>query len=160
MPQPHQQARTWISAPGGYIVLAAGLLLFAACGATANGGASGQVIVAANQQQYGAHDRVTVTVTNGLASAILAADHQSNCTIVTIERQDGQTWQPQNPCLLKTATRLVTLAPGSATTLTLDAPAGSGVAGWSPGAYRLTFTYRMSQQGGETMITSGTFNIG
>jgi hypothetical protein len=136
------------------------MLLLAACGATPGGGTTAQVTVVASQPRYGPQDHVTVTVTNGLASAILAADHQSNCTTVTIERQDGQTWQPQNPCLLRSATRLVTLAPGSATPVDLAPPAGSGASGWAPGTYRLAFTYRLDQSGTDTSITSPPFTIG
>ena len=140
--------------------LAAGLALMAACGApTPSGGASSPVTIITDQQRYSARDTVTATITNGVGSDILAADHQSNCTIVTIQRQDGQTWQPQNPCALKSATRLITLAPGSVTAQPL-APPASAAAGWAPGTYRIAFTYQTTQSGPETTLYSAQFTIG
>jgi len=145
----------------GFAGLAAGLALLAACGAsTTPGGSSGQVTIITDQPRYGASDTVHATVTNGLASSVLTADHQSNCGIVTIERQEGQTWQPQNPCLLKTATRLITLAPGSVTTAPLQPPTAAGASGWTAGTYRVAFTYRLSQAGSDTTIYSAQFSIG
>jgi hypothetical protein len=62
---------------------------------------------------------VTATIANGLSTSILAADHQSDCTVLLIEYLAGQTWQPQNLCLLKSRTRLVSFGAGTATSQAL-----------------------------------------
>ncbi|GAC1460273.1 MAG: hypothetical protein PVSMB4_19260 [Ktedonobacterales bacterium] len=149
------------------IGLAAGLVLLAGCGLSgASGGGSGtgsptpgQVTLATNQQRYAPSEPVVVTVTNGLAVRILAADHQSDCTVVTIERQNDQTWQPQNPCRLMSPTRLIPLDSGSAMTLQLQPPQGTGTAGWTPGTYRIALSYRHSASDEGTTIYSATFVV-
>lgn len=149
------------------IGLVAGFLLLAGCGMSGSIGSSsgsggvtsGQVTVATSKQQYGSSETVVVTITNGLANAILAPDHQSDCTVVTIERLANQTWQPQNMCQLKSATRLVSLPSGSTLTPQVRPPALNGAAGWLPGTYRVAFEYRQSASDQGSTIYSATFTI-
>jgi hypothetical protein len=149
------------------IGLAAGLVLLAGCGLSGPSGSGsgigsptpGQVTLATNQQRYAPSDIVVVTVTNGLATRILAADHQSNCTMVTIERQSDQTWQPQNPCRLMSPTRLIPIESGSAISQQLQPLQATGTAGWAPGTYRIAFTYRLSAPDEGTTIFSASFVV-
>lgn len=125
-------------------------------------GASDQVKVTTDSLRYRPGDTITVTITNGLASGILAADHQSNCTTVTLERQDGTTWQPQNPCRLMIATRLVAFGAGSMTAVRLQPQTGADTApaGWAAGTYRVAFSYAHSAGGTSTTSYSASVTIG
>lgn len=148
--------------------LAAGLVLLAGCGlSSSSGGGAGtgnptpsQVTVTTSQQRYTPSDTVIVTITNGLATRILAADHQSNCTIVRIELQSGQAWQPQNPCKLMSPTRLIPLDPGSATTQQLQPIQQAGATRWTSGTYRIVLAYRQNPTDADTTIYSASFDVG
>ena len=115
-----------------------------------------QVTVTVAQGQYATGDSIAASVVNGRSDAIRVADHQSGCTIVTVERQSGSSWQAQNPCLLRSPTRLVTLALGSVTAVSVSPPGG----GWAPGAYRVSLTYRAETGDAETAVTSAVFRVG
>jgi hypothetical protein len=149
------------------IGLVAGFVLLAGCGMSGSTGGSsgshsvtsGQVTVATNKQQYGSSETVVVTITNGLPNAILAPDHQSDCTVVTIERLANQTWQPQNMCQLKSATRLVSLPSGSTLTPQVRPPALNGAVGWLPGTYRVAFEYRQNASDQGSTVYSASFTI-
>jgi len=116
---------------------------------------AGQVTIAV-AQQYGPNDTIEASVANGLPGDIRVADHQSGCTILTVERLAGSSWQAQNPCLLRSPTRLTALAAGSVTPVAVQPPPG----GWSPGVYRATLVYREAAGDVETSVTSATFRVG
>jgi hypothetical protein len=145
----------------GTVVLLVGCGLSQTPGNTPNPGTvtSGHVTVTASKAQYGPTETVTATIANGLSSSILAADHQSDCTVLLIEYLTGQTWQPQNLCLLKTATRLISFGAGTATSQPLHPPSGPNTSGWPVGTYRIAFTYRLSPSGPETTVYSAQFTI-
>ena len=65
------------------------------------------------QAHAGVTDTLTVTVVNDLPVAIQVEDHQSDCTIVTLERQVGGDWQAVASCQLETPTRLQSIPPGA-----------------------------------------------
>jgi hypothetical protein len=160
---------THVHLQAGCVPLALGLILLASCGGPEAPGtgttgskatAPGQVTVAVDKQRYGPSETIVVTITNGLSTGILAADHQSNCTTVVLERLSGGTWQAQNPCPLKSPTRLIPFGAGTATQQQLR-PQGQGTApGWSPGTYRVAFTYMLSASGAGTTVYSSNFTIG
>jgi hypothetical protein len=102
---------------------------------------------------------VTATIANGLSTSILAADHQSDCTVLLIEYLAGQTWQPQNLCLLKSRTRLISFAAGTATSQALQPPSGANTSGWPAGTYRIALTYRQSPSGADTTVYSAQFTV-
>jgi hypothetical protein len=93
---------------------------------------------------------------NGLSNGIFAPDHQSNCTTVVLERWSGGTWQPQNPCQLKSPTRLIPFGPGTVTQQHLQPQGGGAAPAWSTGTYRVAFTYMQnaSEQGITVYSTS------
>ncbi len=94
----------------------------------------GQVTVAVDKAQYAPSDTITVTITNGLAMTIATTDHQTNCTIVTLERLDNGQWRPEGMCRLMTPTRVVPISPGAATQ-------PLSVTAWPRGTYRAVFRY-------------------
>jgi hypothetical protein len=117
---------------------------------------SGQVTLTLDKRQYTPSDTIVVTIHNGLPQAIWAADHQTNCTLVTAERlQDGQ-WAAMGKCPLMTPTRMVILPAGSSTPQQLSGAQGAvppesqapaPTESWTPGAYRVTLTYAGSADG-------------
>lgn len=128
-------------------------------GSGPGGVTSGRVTVTTSKQQYGPDETVEAVIANGLATRILAMDHQSDCTVVAVERRDGHTWRVENPCRLMRPTRLIPLAPGSAITQPIRPPGGPGASGWPPGAYRIAFAYRQDPPGQGTTIYSPSFTV-
>jgi hypothetical protein len=152
-----------------------GLMILAGCGATGSAGTGGggtpaagtatpgPVTVTADKQRYGSKDTIAVTITNSSSSTIVAPDHQSNCTTVTLEWWSRANWQPQNPCKLMTPTRLIPIAAGATMAQQLQ-PQGGTAPGWPTGTYRLAFTYYGGTLGSHsaspTTIYSATFTVG
>jgi hypothetical protein len=107
---------------------------------------SGEVTLSLDKQHYTASDAITVTITNGLATSIWVTDHQTNCTVVTVERQQDGHWQAVAPCLLMIATRMISLAPASLTPVRL-LHAGTGLQNvWPAGTYRVKLSYRGAEE--------------
>src|SRR5260370_16438925 len=84
----------------------------------------GEVALRLGQMHTGVTDAVSVTVANDLPTAILVEDHQSECTVVTLERQEGGGWLAVAPCQLETPTRLLPIPSGTAHTVTLRPQVG------------------------------------
>ncbi|HUY79124.1 MAG TPA: hypothetical protein VMV29_20315 [Ktedonobacterales bacterium] len=116
---------------------------------------AGQVTIVVTQQQYGPGDTIEASVANGLPGDIRVADHQSGCTILTVERQAGSSWQAQNPCLLRSPTRLTALSAGSVTPVGVQPPPG----GWARGLYRAILVYREAAGDVETTVMSAAFRV-
>ncbi|MGH2478982.1 MAG: hypothetical protein ACRDHW_04935 [Ktedonobacteraceae bacterium] len=98
---------------------------------------SGGVSVHLSASGYHAHDTIVVTITNGTSQTISFADHQSNCTIVLLQRQNATTWEPVSLCKLMILTRILSMDAGKSQTVSLHAPAS----GWQTGMYRVSFSY-------------------
>ena len=117
-----------------------------------------------NQTAFGPSDPIHVTIMNGLQTKIYTADHRSDCTLVQLERQSGDTWQAVAPCRLEIATRIVSLAAGSSTPQVL-APVGtspSTAGSWPAGTYRIAFGYGAGSQEAlaqQTVAYSATFVV-
>lgn len=137
------------------------LALLAACGTTSDTSTGATqlpvsgVVISANAH-YGVHDALDIDVNNRLPGDIQVADHQTDCSIVQLERQDGQTWTLVNPCQLKSPTRLITLATQSTSRHTVHAPSTTG---WSSGTYRATITYTSGNANQSVNVHSSTFTI-
>jgi len=107
-------------------VLGASVLLLAACGVTTGGsnatqtpaGAqasasasasavasatvtlqAGTVAVVTDKSHYALSDTINATILNGLDHAIYAADHQTDCTVVSVQEQTSTGWQTVGRCL-------------------------------------------------------------
>ena len=117
---------------------------------------SGAVTLTLEKQRYATSDTILVTIHNRLPQAIWAADHQTNCMLVTAERlQDGQ-WVAVGKCPLMTPTRMVMLPAGSSTpqqllgaqgTVPPESQAPVPTESWAPGTYRVTLAYAGSADG-------------
>src|SRR5258706_3159265 len=128
----------------------------------------GGVTLRLGQQHAAVTDAVSVTVANDLPIAILVEDHQSECTVVTLERQEGGGWLAVAPCQLETPTRLLAIPSGTAQTLTLRPEGGPQPRLWQAGTYRFTLRYSAGEEGQTNpaalapagIVYSQTFTIG
>ena len=128
----------------------------------------GAVTLRLGQTHSGVTDTVSVTVTNILPQAILVEDHQSQCTVVTLERQEGGGWLAVAPCLLETPTRLLPIPSGTAQTVTLRPEGGPQPRVWQAGTFRFALHYSAGTEGQTsraalaptTIVYSQTFTIG
>jgi hypothetical protein len=120
------------------------------------------VTLTTDKQRYNAGDAITATIANGLATSIWTADHQTNCTIVTAERQQDGQWQAMAPCRLMIATRMVAIAAGSQTSVKVLSGSADLHNAWPVGTYRVKFAYRAgadNASGTEAIIYSAEFTI-
>jgi hypothetical protein len=161
--------------PASLIGMVLGLSVLAGCGVSGMAGTGGggtpspgtttpsPITVNPDKQRYARSDSIVVTIVNGSSTAIVAPDHQSNCTVVTLEGRTGQSWQPENPCKLMIATRLIPIVPGATLVQQLH-PQGGSPPGWATGTYRVAFTYYVGTpenfSGSTTTIYSATFTVG
>lgn len=109
-----------------------------------NGGTpvAGAVTLTLDKQQYGPNDTITITVTNGGSADIFAANHQTACTIITLEVNVNGAWQPIHNCQQMSATRLIKIAAGATSIQTLTPGSGQIVGKpWATGTYRATLAY-------------------
>ena len=133
---------------------------------------SGAVTLRLGQTQAGVTDAVSVTVVNALPQAIVVEDHQSECTVVTLERQEGGGWLAVAPCQLETPTRLVPISSGAAQMVTLRPQDGLQSRVWQAGTYRFALNYSAGAENGAEgqttpaalapagVVHSQTFTIG
>jgi hypothetical protein len=92
------------------------------------------------------YDPLRVIIINGYAATITAADHQSGCTVFTVEQQGSDTWTAVGPCRLMTPTRLVPIRGGDNYSQSIGPLGGAGGA-WQPGTYRVVFRYSSADTG-------------
>lgn len=124
----------------------------------------GQVTLTVDQAHYGPCDRIAVRIANGLSTPISAADHQTGCSLIALEREINGAWLRVPPCLLQTPTRLLSIPP-EVVVLQQIPPGRDSLhgAGWAAGTYRATFTYLLGPAATSTQgatVTSAPFTIG
>lgn len=125
----------------------------------APGSSAGGVYVSVGQPSYSPTDTIVVTVTNGTSHDVFAANHQTACTIVRLERLDGATWTPAGGCDEGTVTTFIPVRAGSSATFHL-APGGGMMksAPWAAGTYRVAFRYTQTVAGSGGGAPSASFN--
>ncbi len=124
---------------------------------------TGPVTLYTDASNYGTSDTIIVTLSNQSNQAIYFPDHLTNCTVILLQRlkvqpRTGDDVQGiYNPCRLAIATRIHTLGAGQR----LDVRLVASPAGWAPGIYRASLTYRTSPGAGpSTTISSAAFRVG
>ena len=118
---------------------------------------SGAVTLHLGQTHVGVTDAVSVTVANALPLAIVVEDHQSECTVMTLERQEGGGWLAVAPCQLETPTRLLPIPSGAAQTVTLRPEGGPQPRVWQAGTYRFALHYSAgAETGGQGQTPQAT----
>jgi hypothetical protein len=125
----------------------------------------GQITVTTDNASYSACQNIPVVIANGLSSTIYAADHQTSCSIVTLQKQVGDTWQAVAGCPLETPTRLYAIKRDTAVAQTLHPGFGtlrSQSGGWAAGTYRIAFPWVSGEAGApqrQQLVYSSTFTI-
>jgi hypothetical protein len=103
----------------------------------------GRVSVTTNKSEYNETETILSKVTNGLEQTIATWDHQSYCTILTLQKLEPTgSWMDVAPCLLETPTRLVRIGP--LTEVSVKIPPGN-----SSGIYRLRLTWQFVDDNGQ-----------
>ena len=128
----------------------------------------GAVTLRLGQAHAGMTDTVSVTVVNGLPTPILVEDHQSECTVVTLEQQVDGGWLAVAPCQLETPTLLQSIRSGATETVTLRPAGGPQPRVWQAGTYRFALSYSAGEEGQARLaalsptavVRSQTFTIG
>jgi hypothetical protein len=98
-----------------------------------------QVSVTTDRSSYDVSEPVVAMITNGNDQSIVTWDHKTNCTIVTVQKQESNGWVNIAPCLLLTPTRLVSIGPRME--LSMKLPPENSSARYEPGNYRLEFAW-------------------
>ncbi|HQR33250.1 MAG TPA: hypothetical protein PLK30_10955 [Blastocatellia bacterium] len=121
-----------------------------------------QVLVAPGKGAYEEQEQLTLSVNNVTSQTIVAYDHQSYCSIVTVQRNEGGNWVDMFPCLLGSQSNLIKISAGEDRKLKL--PADTAPTKLAAGAYRLEFTYWQvdangNPTGNPTTVFSNTFAV-
>jgi len=116
--------------------------------------AIGSMSVTTDKSQYDVSEPILAKVANGVDRTIAIWDHQSNCTIPTLQKMESTGgWVDIAPCPLETPTRLVRIGPH--TEVFVKFPPGN-----SPGIYRFRLTWQFvdssAQSTGDLMTTYPT----
>ena len=105
--------------------------------------AIGSVSVTTDKSVYDVSETILAKVTNGIDRTIATWDHQSICSILTLQRLESTGgWVDIAPCPLETPTRLVRIGPH--TEVFVKFPPGN-----SPGTYRLRLTWQVVDDKGQ-----------
>lgn len=127
-------------------------------GSSSGSASTGPVTVTVDQQHYGTKDTVVVRVTNGLSTNIYAQNHETACTIVTLEMSAGGTWQPAGECREGILTTFIPVRAGTSATFDLIPGGGQLKSGaWTAGTYRVVLHYTASNPDGSAAPPS-SFN--
>ena len=149
--------------PVGIIVM----LLLAACGNNAGSGTTPTqptqpptfpVSLQVGSARYQPGSTISVTIKNQGNQAVYFSDHKTNCTVLLLERQTANTWEPVAPCRLMIVTRIHSLQAGD--TLEVKLTASNQ---WPSGSYHARLDYNSKAGTGNavpTTIYSSTFLLG
>lgn len=134
------------------------------------GGAAGRPALILGAARFGPADDISVIVRNDASATIYAEARFTDCSIIVIEQDVANGWQPVNLCADGAPHPTVAqLAPGAQTALDLAPSAASSGAlasssgQWPAGTYRAALTYTTSPtaafSAGAT-VYSATFVVG
>jgi len=96
------------------------------------------VMLLVGAASYPLGSTISVTITNRGGQTISFSDHQTNCTVLRVERQVGNAWQMVAPCRSMIKTRLLFLAGGGAMPVQLSTSPP-----WVAGLYRARLDYSL-----------------
>jgi hypothetical protein len=103
---------------------------------------SDRVSVTTERSEYDVSEVVVATVSNGNDRSIVTWDHQSNCTILTLQRQEANGWADIALCPLLSPVLMVRIGPRMEESVKF--PSGS-----QPGTYRLRFMWQFIGDNGQ-----------
>jgi hypothetical protein len=100
------------------------------------------VTVTPSAPAYRPGEVIEATVVNGRGDTIYTADGRTDCSIVMLERWDGQRFVPIPACLAGRMDRLVAIGPGLGRTVRIDPGSGHfGGTRLGAGTYRMALDY-------------------
>ena len=100
---------------------------------------SNQVFLKTTKPGYVEQEAVFLRVNNDTAQNVVVYDHQSFCSFVTLQRQEGGNWVNLFDCLLATASRPLKIS--SRDEIELKLPTDDVATKLTPGTYRLQTAY-------------------
>ncbi len=98
------------------------------------------VTINPDKNTYGEAETITATIFNGTNQPITAFDLKSYCSIVNLQRQEGEKWATVGECFLKRIAFPTMLGAGETLRVVLQ-PGENANALKMPGQYRLVFEY-------------------
>lgn len=99
-----------------------------------NDGPGESVVIRSTQSSFKRGESVVFVVSNGLAQSITAQDQRGFCTIVYVDRLEGEEWEQVAPCISGPPPIDVVISAGSEMTAELRQPL-------EPGTYRGRLVY-------------------
>jgi len=99
-----------------------------------------RVSVTTDKSEYELSETILSKIANGNDQTIVTADHQSNCTILTLEKKEENGWVAVAPCPLLSPVLLVKIGPRM--DVLVKFPPGSFNNRFEPGTYRLRFFWQ------------------
>ncbi|HEU4784631.1 MAG TPA: hypothetical protein VFS83_14915 [Ktedonobacterales bacterium] len=171
----------------GWIVPVALVLTLAACGVTTTGGQqpggatsspptatatstatpgrtpvssvlpTSAITLTTDHASYTASATIIVTLINHRSTSIFTFDHQTSCTILTLQRQTTSGWQTVGGCSLGRMTAQVEIQAGATMKITIAPTAGQiHPTPWAAGTYRAVLNYSLQKQEMATGDTATT----
>jgi hypothetical protein len=120
------------------------------------------ITLTTDHASYTTSATIIVTLINGRSASIFTFDHQTSCTILTLQRQTASGWQPVGGCAQGRMTVQVEVKAGANMKITLAPSAGQiHPAPWPAGTYRAVLNYSLQRQEMATgsMAASPTFSL-
>ncbi len=123
---------------------------------------SNQVVINTNKSGYVEQEAVFLRVNNDTSQNVVVYDHQSFCSIVTVQKQEGGQWVNLYECLVATPSKPVKIA--SRDEIELKLPTDDVMTKLGQGTYRLQTTYWNLDANGNPVgnpfnIFSATFSV-
>ena len=174
----------WVST---FVAALAVTLVLAACGTTpTNGNAAGNaatstattggkpvssvppttpptnsVTLTIDHAAYTPSSSIVVTLVNHRSTSIFSFDHQTSCTILTLQRQTANGWENVGNCAMGRLTRQIEIAAGDKMQVTLAPGAGQlKPTPWPAGTCRVILHYALAgQDAASNSVTTATFTI-
>lgn len=114
-----------------------------------------------NKNSYAAKERIEIRVNNSLKRPITAMDQQSYCSIITLEKQQENTWQAIRNCTFNSPALEVTIEAGKSKILELNLHQQTAES-LPAGTYRATLVYSVGEHykiSQTTKATSDPFTV-
>ena len=113
----------------------------------------GKVTLSVGQPSFAEGAVITVRIANGLESVVYTEDSKTDCSIVILERKDGEDWTRIAGCSVERLPAVVALGPRRLRTARIDprsfhlgVPQGSSKPAFGAGVYRIRFTFRRTPE--------------
>ncbi len=123
---------------------------------------TGAITLTTDHASYTTSGAIIVTLSNHRSTSVFAFDHQTSCTILTLQRQTASGWQAVGGCAQGRMTVQVEIKAGASMSITIAPSAGQiHPAPWPAGTYRAVLNYALQKQEMATgaMAASPMFTI-